>query len=688
MPQRFSGFVLPAFQAGHAGSIPVIRSNDVRAGTTPRICNPRFSVLNGCIDARYIPALDGLRAVAVLVVIAYHFGILNATGGFLGVDLFFVLSGFLITSLLVRESRSTGTVHFKQFWARRFRRLMPASLLVLVAVSMWAWAELDSISLHSVRYDLLATLGYAANWRFVASGQSYFELFNAPSPIRHAWSLAIEEQFYVVWPVVTYLFLRARARGESALLAFCVVGTAISTALMWLLFNTDDPSRVYYGTDTRAAQLLVGAIFALIVARRKSAIPPATARVVSTLSCAGVLACVFLLSDKNSAMYHGGFLAFSILVGVLLVSTVDSHNGPLHWILTSPPVVYIGKISYGLYLWHWPVSVALSETRTPLSGISLTLVRLVVTLVLSVLSFHILEKPIRYRTGWAAFTSRATRGKSVLRLGVASFLVTGAVIVFATASAQTPPEYLTGRQDEILVTDDTTPGLDVSAARMLLIGDSVAASLQSALKEEATARGLHFSAGTRPGCGLTTGLPADGSGKIVAWAHTCADGTISYLQKMVTRTRPDVILWLSSWEASSRIVDGRLYEPTHTDFGDELFREIDESVRILTADGAHVLFLTLPARARTSELAKGSESNAEASALVNDIMTTYSFGHPESTSVVDLATLVCPTIYPCEQVIDGVALRPRDGGHFGNEGAKWVAPRLFDLVEKAVTTAR
>jgi len=130
-------------------------------------------------------------------------------------------------------------------------------------------------------------------------------------------------------------------------------------------------------------------------------------------------------------------------------------------------------------------------------------------------------------------------------------------------------------------------------------------------------------------------------------------------------------------------VDGRLYEPTHTDFGDELFREIDESVRILTADGAHVLFLTLPARARTSELAKGSESNAEASALVNDIMTTYSFGHPESTSVVDLATLVCPTIYPCEQVIDGVALRPRDGGHFGNEGAKWVAPRLFDLDRKS-----
>ena len=165
------------------------------------------------MKAQHIPALDGLRGVAVLAVIGYHYDMLHLSGGFLGVDLFFVLSGFLITSLLVNEHRNSDNINFRAFWVRRFRRLMPASLLVLATVSLWSWSQVEAIQLRSLRMDLMATLGYVANWRFIASGQSYFDLFSEASPLRHAWSLAIEEQFYVVWPLIVWLILRKTKLG-------------------------------------------------------------------------------------------------------------------------------------------------------------------------------------------------------------------------------------------------------------------------------------------------------------------------------------------------------------------------------------------------------------------------------------------------------------------------------------------
>jgi peptidoglycan/LPS O-acetylase OafA/YrhL len=160
----------------------------------------------------YKPALDGLRAVAVVSVMAFHFGASWAPGGFFGVDMFFVLSGYLITSLLVVEWDSAATVHFTAFWARRARRLLPALFLVLIVISIWAALEVHSDELGTIRWDAIWTLFYGANWRFISSGQSYFDLFRNASPLRHTWSLAIEEQFYLVWPLVTFLCLRA-ARG-------------------------------------------------------------------------------------------------------------------------------------------------------------------------------------------------------------------------------------------------------------------------------------------------------------------------------------------------------------------------------------------------------------------------------------------------------------------------------------------
>jgi peptidoglycan/LPS O-acetylase OafA/YrhL len=221
----------------------------------------------------YQPALDGLRALAVAAVVAFHLDEQGLTGGFLGVDAFFVLSGFLITTLLVLEFRRHDGIGLLAFWGRRARRLLPALLLLILAVAIFAWIEVPTDELGRLRGDGIAGLFYVANWRFVASGQSYFDLFTSPSPFRHLWSLAIEEQFYLVWPLVTLACLRL-ARGRLRLLAtVAAVGVVGSAVVMAILYEADDPSRAYYGTDAHAHPILVGVLLALILVDRAAASP-------------------------------------------------------------------------------------------------------------------------------------------------------------------------------------------------------------------------------------------------------------------------------------------------------------------------------------------------------------------------------------------------------------------------------
>ena len=269
----------------------------------------------------YQPALDGLRAFAVLSVFAYHLDAGWMRGGFLGVDTFFVLSGFLITSLLIGEWARRGGISFAGFWTRRARRLLPALLLVLLAVAAFAVLEAPAEQLDRLRGDGLATLFYGANWRFIESGQSYFDLFSEASPLRHMWSLAIEEQFYLVWPLITFACLRL-ARGRHWLLALvCGAGAGASIATMATLYDPSDPSRAYYGTDGRAHLLLIGAGLALILARWS---PGRVARsTVNAIGLAGAVTCVAFwvwVPDTASWMYRGGYAVFGLCVAAVITS--------------------------------------------------------------------------------------------------------------------------------------------------------------------------------------------------------------------------------------------------------------------------------------------------------------------------------------------------------------------------------
>ena len=663
----------------------------------------------------YQPALDGLRAVAVCAVIAYHLQYGWAEGGFLGVDAFFVLSGFLITSLLVVEFGGAGRIDLRAFWVRRARRLLPALFLVLGAITVWAAFVLRADQLGTVRGDGLATIFYGANWRFVASGQSYFDLVSVPSPFRHAWSLAIEEQFYLVWPLVAFACLRL-GRGRTRVLAtVCTVGAAASIALMAIVYDPLNPSRAYYGTDTRAHALLIGALLAILLRHRAANAAARVARrgVNPALQTAGVgaaLACVAAFAfvpDTSSFMYRGGFALFAIAVAVLIAAAVAPGRSPVRTLLSIRPLRWIGAISYGLYLWHWPVQVALTAPRTGLDGAALDVVRIAATFGLATLSFYAVEQPIR-----RGALGRATRAVTPIAF---AGVITAVFVV--TAAAVPAPSYLRNTGDtsiksalrglkghEVAATPSSAPagaaaatapptappGATVTFAphRILLVGDSVMASLLPGLESAAAERGLELASIAVPGCGTITGEPV-GPGDIrFSWAAGCGENIPGIQSRAVDQYRPDLVVWLSSWESADRIVDGQMVRMRSADGFKVIGGLLDQAVTRLTATGARVAFLTMPQVANSPDLGTPSDEIQLRYELLDELLRNYSSEHPQSTFVVDLAEEICPGGPPCPEEIDGIRPRPNDGHHFSHEGADWIAPWLLDRLTRTARDAR
>ncbi|HZP28662.1 MAG TPA: acyltransferase family protein [Acidimicrobiia bacterium] len=653
------------------------------------------------------PALDGLRAVAVLAVIAYHLGYGWAAGGYLGVDAFFVLSGYLITSLLLVEYAAGGRIDLTAFWARRARRLLPALLLVLTAVSVWAALELRPDQLGNLRGDGLATLFYGANWRFVASGQSYFDVFSSASPLRHAWSLAIEEQFYLVWPLVVLACLRL-ARGRARLLAgVCVGGAAVSIALMAAVYDPTDPSRAYYGTDTRAHALLVGALLAILLRHRgaRAAGPDAppragrTLQIVGTAAALGCIAAFALIPDTSGAMYRGGFAAFAVAVALLIAAAVAPGPSPLRQVLSVRPLRFLGTISYGLYLWHWPVQVALDETRTGLSGVGLDAARIVTTFTLATLSFAIVERPIRR----GALRRRAYAAAPLAFVGVVS------AVLLVTAAAVPPPAYLRNRGDASIraalhdlpvaaasatapapaptttppaapAANPANPPVTFAPRRVLLVGDSVMASLQPALRAVAAARGVALASIAVPGCGTIAGEPLGPGDARYSWTAGCGRNIPDLQSSAVAQNRPDVVVWLSGWESADRILGDKTVRIESPDGFQTVYDLVDQAVQRLTSTGARVAFLTMPPQTSADDVAHPSTELQRRYRLMDELLEWYAYRHPATTFVVDLSTKVCPGGPPCPEVVDGVRLRPVDGHHFSADGGAAVAPWILDQV--------
>lgn len=346
----------------------------------------------------YLPGLDGIRALSVLAVIAYHLEYTWATGGYLGVEVFFVLSGFLITRLLLDEEWRTGAISRPNFWLRRARRLLPAVIVLIVGVWSWALVVLPEGEAAQFRGDAFASLFYVQNWHAIIADQPYFESFGRPSPLRHLWSLAIEEQFYLVWPL--FLPLALRRLGRRRTVGLIVVATLASAWLMSATADIAAPERAYYGTDTRAFGILVGAAlaFAWSPERSRTDVAPAARRVIDGIGLAALLALVWQFAGRSEFdpwTYPQGFLWVDVCTVVLLIAATHPASSA-HRVIGSKLLAAIGRRSYSLYLWHWPVIVfTRPDLDWGLQGTTALLARFALIAGLSELSYRFVEQPFR-----------------------------------------------------------------------------------------------------------------------------------------------------------------------------------------------------------------------------------------------------------------------------------------------------
>jgi peptidoglycan/LPS O-acetylase OafA/YrhL len=390
----------------------------------------------------YRPGLDGLRALAVTAVLLYHAQLGWAGGGFVGVDVFFVLSGFLITALLLHERRTTGAVRLGRFWAARARRLLPAAVVVIV-VALFVSATWHPEDLRLLRGDALASLLYVNNWHQVVAHRSYFAAAGRPSLLQHYWSLAVEEQFYLLWPPLVALGMRGWRRRRVAGVA--LAGAGASFLLMVVLFDPrHDPSRVYYGTDTRAMPILLGAALACAwpaLGRVRPVGRDARALIdVTGLAGLAVLGYVVLRwHDYDTFVYRGGLLLVAVAAAALVAAAAHPASR-VSSLLSGRPLVWLGRRSYGVYLWHWPV-MALSrpDIDVHLSAWLLVPAQVAVTLALAEASYRWVEMPIRTRVAQRrvrALLASLELGRRALSIGTAAGL---AVLLVATLTAWPVP---------------------------------------------------------------------------------------------------------------------------------------------------------------------------------------------------------------------------------------------------------
>lgn len=678
----------------------------------------------------FFPGLEGLRGLAVIAVLVFHGGFAVAKGGFLGVSTFFTLSGFLITSLLLAEHTRTGSVNLRTFWAHRFRRLLPAALATLALVVLFGAVAADPAQRQRLAGDLVGSVAYVANWRFVLSGQSYAAMFSAPSPVLHFWSLAIEEQFYLLFPLLAYgvlKVLRWSRAGFAAVLAVLLVASLGLT-----LFGGLSIDRIYYGTDTRAAELLVGALVAVALAGpRLSSFANGTVRHASRLAIAAPIALVamvaaWIVTDHSSVwLYHGGFVAYAAVSAIVLLGAL-LPTGPLATVLGSRPLRLMGKISYGVYLYHWPIFVWLNEQNTGFSGFALFAYQLVVTIGLAALSYRYLEMPIR--EGRPLLPGRTIPlGRAAL--GAAGLIVALAVVLSATAPplvndfaaaqkqldaqraasagaarATTPSSVITDpsaaapQAPEPLAAGPGAPeprapvvsapaqgsptaapapgrGPLPAVPRTAIFGDSTMLTTGLGLGDVLTETGQAAPVGghTQLGCGVGRGGERRSGGGVEAVPAQC-DAWPEEWARAIAEVDPDVaIVQEGPWDAAERRLPG---DDTWRAPGDPIYDaylkgELERVVSVLSAQGARVVWLTSPpvgenVRASGQPQLEQLE-HPERIARVNELVREVAAAHPGTVAVVDLSAWLLASN-------DDSRLRP-DGVHLGDAESREVAQR-------------
>ena len=651
-----------------------------------------------------ILGLDGLRAVAVALVLGFHFGLGWLGGGFLGVDVFYVLSGYLITGLLLAEYERRDRIALATFWLRRARRLLPALLLVLLAVTVMVRFAEPAGAYPGYRGGALSALFYVSNWWQVAASGNYFAASGAVSPLAHTWSLAVEEQFYLVWPLVVLAVLHLAGtftRGVRMLLVVSAVGIAASVVEMALLFHPGaNTTRVYFGTDTHAQSVLVGAALACaltIIERRRGltgmdpeARTPSARWCMAGAGAAGLVVIVLLswfLGGSSTLTYRGGFLLVSLSAAAVILAVVSVPGGLLARALSLRVLVWLGSISYGIYLWHFPVFVYLDAGRTGARGPALFAVRTVVTIAVAAASFYLVERPVIEGRFW-----RSARAAGPAAIAVA---VTVAVVLAGTAAEGVAA---TSRAGAGAGAGTSLIGASATRAqwqavhltsfagagkrlKVLIVGDSLALTLGVGIASYAASYGIVLGGRSHTGCGVAVAVPLDDHGVIGDPFGNCSTWPTWWADD-IRELHPQVVgLVTGFWE----VVD-RNYQGSWQHLGDPAFdayetAQLERAVAILGSGGATVALFTSP-YFRTGEQPNGDPWPQDASARVdrwNQIVEAVARHHPGRVVVIPLHAFLDPAGH-FTWTIDGKVVRQGDGVHTTLAGGAYLAPRVLPLL--------
>jgi peptidoglycan/LPS O-acetylase OafA/YrhL len=659
-----------------------------------------------------IAALDGVRAVALLIIMAYHFGVGWFGGGFFSLDIFYVLSGYLITGLLLSEYRRRGGIRLSAFWLRRARRLLPALLVVLVVVTLFVRFEEPTGLYPDFRMDALSALFYFSNWWQIHASGNYFEATGAVSPLTHTWSLSVEEQFYLVWPLMVLAVLRLTrtfASAVRALLIVSVVGAAASAAEMAILYGPDvNVTRLYFGTDTHAQSLLIGAAMACVLTmvqmrRGETGMAPvARSRwagrllvAVGAAGFAGTLSLTYLENGTSSFDYRGGFALSALSAAAVIVGAVCVPRGPIALGLSIRPLVWLGTISYGAYLWHYPVFVYLDAERTGVAGISLVAIRFAATIAVATASFYLVERPVMEGTFW----------RSIKAAVPAAGLVVVTVAVVMAGTATTAAAGVPISQPRRLMSTSAGPTTTV-----LITGDSTALTLGDPLMNYAdqSRDGLNVIDQGIVGCGVAEGSFFESDGSQTPMPPLCNPSAPAsqqwpaVLKRWIRQFRPRVVVLLAGrWEVYDRTdLAGNVTNITHPAYARYVKEELQRYVSIVASAGIRTVLMTAPYY-DSGEQPNGQPEPQDSPTRVRDynrLVDEVAASNPFTTTMFNLNALVCPD-GRFTSTVDGVLVRAPDGVHFPywhwttgpgpNSPAqiqafsRWISPRVLPALAAA-----
>lgn len=651
----------------------------------------------------YRPALDGLRSVAVYLVVLFHAGMAAFAGGFIGVDLFFVLSGFLVSNVILSEIDEHGRIDLGRFYARRVRRLLPAAVLVILATSAIFLLVTTVVRRLPLVLDAQSALLYVANWNFLFQQNDYFGGGAEGSPFLHFWSLSIEEQFYVVFPVLLLFLVRA-ARRRAWVLPTVLTGLFLLSMGAQLYWARVDVNWAYYGTDARLYQLLAGVLLALLLRSRPGAVPVPFAGAVAAAGLAAMLLLGSGLVDLTPSIR--GILATGASV-LLVAGLMVRADGLLGRLLSRRTPVYLGQVSYGTYLWHWPVIVVLQEVLAVRPAV-LAVLAVAVSTGLAALSFQLLEMPVR---GTALL--RPFRWGTVL-VGVSTSVLVAVTVVPATLESERQPRLVAGQPAEaapepvavggaparernkpvpkgidwkemveggmakpLCTPDDLTTCVvaEGSGPHVTLVGDSHAGMLSPMFVRLAEEHDFALSFNVLPGCPWQAKLV--NKRRPAADQEQCLAQREEWYESVLPRLEPDVVVLAAKSRADEKDWSELLARdggPADESVADLLLSTTTDTVELIESQGSEVVILdSLPTTNGEDplECLAGAQRLHECEVPlperpVSDAFHQVAAARSDKVHTVNLTDLFCVGAPRCLPVVDDIVVW-RDPNHFSRE---------------------